>query len=183
MAVLRARPDIVIHQLTDLPPGLDPTRMAEGAMRNARIRSEGTANLVAAARAAGSRRIVAQSIAWAYAPGATPFHEYDPLDLGAAGIRAISVSGVVALEHLVLGAAPVEGVVLRYGQLYGPGTGVDGPVGMTSPLHVDAAAQAALLAMVNGQLGIFNIAEDGAQVDTTRARKQLGWDAAFRLPS
>jgi nucleoside-diphosphate-sugar epimerase len=75
MAVLRARPDIVIHQLTDLPPGLDPTRMAEGAMRNARIRSEGTANLVAAARAAGSRRIVAQSIAWAYAPGATPFHE------------------------------------------------------------------------------------------------------------
>lgn len=180
-AVVRVRPDIVIHQLTDLPRGLDPARVAEGVARNARIRSEGTAHLVAAARAAGARRIVAQSIAWAYAPGPTPFREHDPLDLNAGGARAISVGGVAALERQVLGATPLEGVVLRYGQLYGPGTGADQPTGLVSPLHVDAAAHAALLAIGNGRPGIFNIADDGTQVDITRAREQLGWDPSFRV--
>ena len=68
-------------QLTDLPRGLDPRRMAEGIARNARIRSEGTRNLVAAALAAGTRRLIAQSIAWAYAPGSKPHAEEDPLDM------------------------------------------------------------------------------------------------------
>lgn len=180
---VRIGPDIVIHQLTDLPAGLDPARMAQGVTRNARIRSEGTANLVAAARAAGARRLVAQSIAWAYAPGPTPRHEEDPLDLAAGGLRAISVGGVAALERAVLGASPLEGVVLRYGQLYGPGTGVDQPVGVGSPVHVDAAAHAALLAIDRGQPGIFNVAEDGAQVDSGKAREQLGWDAGYRMKS
>src|SRR5262249_33130944 len=62
-AVLEAHPDIVGHQLTDLPPGLDPSQMTEGTQRNARMRSQGTQNLVAAALGAGVRRIVAQSIA------------------------------------------------------------------------------------------------------------------------
>ena len=70
-AVSAARPDIVIHQLTDLPPGLDPGQMAEGTRRNARMRSEGTRSLVSAALASGARRLIAQSIAWMYAGIAT----------------------------------------------------------------------------------------------------------------
>src|SRR5436309_4011950 len=71
-AVSAARPDVVMHQLTDLPPGLDPSRMAEAGPRNARMRSEGTENLVRAALASGVPRLIAQSIAWMYAPGSQP---------------------------------------------------------------------------------------------------------------
>ena len=71
--VRKAEPDIVIHQLTDLPPALDPAKMAEALVRNARIREIGTRNLVAAAAAAGAKRMVAQSIAFAYAPGPVPY--------------------------------------------------------------------------------------------------------------
>jgi nucleoside-diphosphate-sugar epimerase len=71
-AVLEAEPEIVIHQLTDLSVLLDPAKRSAALARNARIRDEGTRNLVAAARKAGARRLVAQSIAWAYAPGARP---------------------------------------------------------------------------------------------------------------
>ena len=76
-AVLEAHPDIVVHQLTDLPPGLDPSQMTEGTQRNARMRSQGTQSLVAAALGAGVRRLVAQSIAWMYAPGKEPHSEDD----------------------------------------------------------------------------------------------------------
>ena len=65
-AVLAAHPDIIVHQLTDPPPGLDPRQMTEGTQRNARMRSQGTQNLVDAALGAGVRRLVAQSIAWMY---------------------------------------------------------------------------------------------------------------------
>ena len=78
-----AHPDIVIQQLTDLPPGLDPSQMAEGTRRNARMRSEGTRNLVAAALEAGVPRLIAQSIAWMYAPGREPHAEDDALDIAA----------------------------------------------------------------------------------------------------
>src|SRR5215475_14784567 len=71
-AILHAQPDIVIHQLTDLPPGLNPSQMTEGTQRNARMRSQGTQNLVAAALGAGVHRLIAQSIAWMYAPGKEP---------------------------------------------------------------------------------------------------------------
>ena len=84
-AVASARPDVVIHQLTDLPKDLNPLEMGAAIVRTARIRSEGTRNLVRAAIAAGARRLVAQSIAWAYAPGAEPHAETDPLDTGAEG--------------------------------------------------------------------------------------------------
>ncbi|UVK50818.1 NAD(P)-dependent oxidoreductase [Mesorhizobium sp. AR02] len=179
--MLAAKPDIVVHQLTDLPPGLDPSRMGEAIVRNARIRDEGTRNLVAAAVASGVRRMVAQSIAWAYAPGPEPHAEADPLDGGASGNRGISVGGVIALEKAVLNA-PFEGVVLRYGQLYGPGTGTDAAAG-ASPVHVDAAAYAALLALDKGAPGIFNVAEPNQAVSTQRAVEELGWRADFRLPA
>jgi nucleoside-diphosphate-sugar epimerase len=178
--VATARPDIVIHQLTDLPKDLDPRVMGEAIGRNARVRDEGTRNLVRAARAAGARRLVAQSIAWAYAPGPEPHREDDPLDEGAAGGRGITVRGVIALENAALKSPPLEGVVLRYGQLYGPGTHSGKPSNQ-APFHVDAAAYAALLAIDRGPPGIFNIAAPNAYVTTDRAEALLGWSADFRL--
>ncbi len=179
-AVAAARPDVVVHQLTDLPPGLDPAAMAAAVARNARIRIEGTRNLVRAARDAGARRLVAQSIAWAYAPGPEPHGEDDPLDRGATGPRAVTVGGILALEAQVLGAGPVAGVVLRYGLLYGPGTGADQPKGPV-PLHVDAAADAARRAVERDVGGVFNIADAGGAAAIDRARWTLGWSPEFRL--
>lgn len=180
-AVVSIRPEIVIHQLTDLPPGLDPSGMAQAIAGNARIRDEGTRNLVRAAVAAGSRRLIGQSIAWAYAPGQLPYREDAPLDRHAEGNRAITVNGVIALERQILGSPSLEGIVLRYGRLYGPGTGIDSPPA-SMPLHVDAAAYAALLAVETRSLGIFNIAEPNDEVATEKATAQLGWDASFRRP-
>ena len=141
-AVASARPNVVIHQLTDLPKDLNPREMGAAIIRTARIRGEGTRNLVSAAIAAGARRLVAQSIAWAYAPGGEPHAETDPLDAGAEGDGGINVQGLIAPEDLTLKSPPLEGVVLRYGQLYGPGTASDRPSNYT-PIHVDAAAYAA----------------------------------------
>jgi len=180
--VAGAKPDVVIHQLTDLPRGLNPAQMNDAIIRNARIRDEGTGNLISAAIDAGARKFVAQSIAWAYAPGPLPHPESDPLDATAEGNRAISVGGVMALENWVLCSQGITGIVLRYGQLYGPGTGADAPSGATA-LHVDAAAYAAFLAVSHETLGAFNIVELNEQVATDKARTELGWKADFRLSS
>jgi nucleoside-diphosphate-sugar epimerase len=177
--VSAARPDIVVHQLTDLPPGLDPSLMADGTRRNARMRREGTRNLVAAALAAGVHRLVAQSIAWMYAPGPQPHGEDDPLDVHAAGTRAITADGVATLERLTVASPPIDGVVLRYGHLYGPGTGAD--AGEIPSLHVDAAAAAALLAIEKARRGIYNIAEPNGYLSTDKAQRELGFDPSFRL--
>lgn len=180
-AVLASRPDVIIHQLTDLPKDLDPGQMQEAIVRNARIREEGTRNLVKAALAANVRRLVAQSISWAYAPGHEPHVEADPLETGAQGDRGITMRGVLSLEKEVLNSPPLEGVVLRYGRLYGPGTNSATP-SKTSPVHVDSAAYAALLAIDHGEPGAFNIAEPNPHVLTDKARVELGWSADFRLP-
>ena len=111
-AVALAAPDVVMHQLTDLKGG---NRQA-----NSEMRITGTRNLVDAALAAGVRRVVAQSIAWAYEAGEVPAAEDVPLDLGSEGSRLRSVQGVASLEAAVREAP--EWVVLRYGLLYGPGT-------------------------------------------------------------
>ena len=179
-AAVAAYPDIVMHQLTDLPPGLDPSQMVEGTRRNARMRSEGTNNLIAAAQEAGASRFIAQSIAWMYAPGPEPHVEDDILDIHAQGRRAITVAGVAALERLVLALLPVEGIVLRYGHLYGPGTGADAR-GEPPSLHVDAAAAAALVAIGKGRRGVYNIAEPNSYISTEKARSELGFEAAYRL--
>jgi nucleoside-diphosphate-sugar epimerase len=182
-AVKRARPDLVMHQLTDLPFGLDPARMAaQGTLRNARMRSEGTQNLVAAMLGAGVHRVIAQSIAWVYAPGPGPRSEDDPLDLHQSeGARAVTVRGVATLERLVLSSPPIAGVVLRYGHLYGPDTGFEA-AGEAPVVHVDAAASAALLAIERGRSGIYNIAEDIDYLRTEKAQRELGWVPEFRLP-
>jgi nucleoside-diphosphate-sugar epimerase len=178
--VASARPDIVIHQLTDLPKDLNPREMGAAIVRTARIRSEGTRNLVNAAIAAGARRLVAQSIAWDYAPGNEPHAETDPLDAGADGDRGIDVQGLIALENLTLKSPPLEGIVLRYGHLYGPGTASDRPSDSAS-VHVDAAAYAALLAVDHGDPGIYNIAQPNSNVTIEKARAELGWNPDFRL--
>ncbi|WP_024673909.1 NAD-dependent epimerase/dehydratase family protein [Pseudomonas syringae] len=172
--LVRIQPWAVIHQLTDLPRGLSPELMAKAVENNARIRTEGTRNLVAAARAAGATRLIAQSIAWAYRSGDTPYLETCPLDVEAQGSRGISVGGVAALEKQVLSEPTLNGTVLRYGQLYGPETGTDEPTG-TSPVHVEAAARAALLALQTEQSGIFNITQDSPTVSNEKAKRILGW--------
>jgi len=179
-ALVSIAPAGVIHQLTDLPRGLPPSRMSEAVVRNARIRNEGTRNLVDAALAAGAKKIVAQSIAWAYAEGPTPHTEDHPLDIDAEGARHISVGGVAALERYVLQTPGLTGTVLRYGQLYGPGTGTDAAAG-ASPLHVEAAAWAALLAYQRSQGGIFNVAEDNPAVDSAKIQRLLDWNPAMRI--
>jgi len=179
-AMVGIKPAIVIHQLTDLPPDLDPRKMADAAYRNARVRTEGTRNLVAAAQAAGSRLLVAQSIAWVYAPGPLPHVEEHPLDLQAEGSRRVSVEGVAALERSVLGAKGITGTVLRYGQFYGPGTSNAEPKG-ACPVHVEAAARATVLALRNARSGIFNIAEDNPEVSSEKAKRELGWHPSMRL--
>lgn len=153
-AVVDAQPEVVVHQLTDLPPGLDPARMAEARERNARIRDVGTRNLVAAAAAAGARRMVAQSIAFALSESLEKF------------------------ERQVLDG-PFTGIVLRYGHFYGPGTGFERRA-EKGAVHVDAAADAARRAATRGSAGIYNVAEDGGPGSSERAAAELGWRADFR---
>ena len=171
-AVARARPEVVVHQLTDLPKAFSPSGMAAARAGNARIREIGTENLVAAATLAGARRLVAQSIAFAYAEGAQPYAEEADLDIA-------TWPAVARLEALVLGG-PLEGIVLRYGRLYGPRTWFDAPSGK-APLHVDAAADAARRAIALGSRGIYNVAEDDGTVASAKARADLGWDPGFRV--
>jgi nucleoside-diphosphate-sugar epimerase len=178
-AVTTARPDIVIHQLTDLPsaPGTPGYPAAQEA--NRRLRIEGTRNLVRAAKMAGVRRLIAQSIAFVYAPGQGTHSEHDPLDVAVEGVRQLTVQGIVALEREVLKTPGIDGVVLRYGYLYGPGTWYDVPPKPPS-VHVDAAAHAALLAMNEGA-GVYNIVEDDGAASSAKARRELGFDPAFRV--
>jgi nucleoside-diphosphate-sugar epimerase len=173
-----ARPDVAVHQLTDLPPGVAPDRMAEGTRRNARMRREGTQNLVTALRAAGVPRLISQSIAWLYAPGPEPHSEGDPLDLHAADPRAITVGGVETLERLTLMTPGIEGVVLRNGHLYGPNTGSIAPE--PPSVHVDAVAHATVLAIERGH-GIYNVADPSGYLSTEKAQRELGFDAEFRV--
>lgn len=176
-AMSSAHPDVVIHQLTDLPSSLEPTGRPANFEGNARLRIEGTQNLMAAAQVAGARRVVAQSIAFAYADAPGMRDETDPLDANPA--RAATVNAVASLEQQVMGVPGIEAVVLRYGRLYGPGTWYKTATG-AGPLHVDAAAHAALLAVTRGR-GIYNVAEDDGAVSSEKAKRELGFNASFRL--
>jgi nucleoside-diphosphate-sugar epimerase len=177
-AIKGACPDVVIHQLTDLSGGFEPDRITESRAKTSRLRMEGTQNLVAAARATGVRRLIAQSIAWIYAPGPLPHREGDPLDRAEDTPQAVTARGVIVLEEAVLDAAPVEGVVLRYGRFYGGGADA-APAGMPG-VHVDAAAHAAVLAIERGAPGVYNVAEPSPALAIDKARRELGWDPSFR---
>jgi nucleoside-diphosphate-sugar epimerase len=178
-AVVNADPEVVIHQLTDLPHVLeDEARLAAAYPRNARIRVEGTRNLIAAAQAASAWRFIVQSVAFGYTPGGEPHNEADPLNV-ADGPRVVTVRAAAEMERQVL-VSGMAAIVLRYGFFYGPGTWYANPVRKPS-LHIDAAAQATLRAVTHGRSGIYNIAEDDGTVSIAKARAGLGFDPAFRL--
>lgn len=158
------KPDVVIHQLTSLSQG--------SSAENARIRIEGTRNLVDAAKQAKVQKIIAQSISWAYEPGTTPATEETALDMDAPMPRHTTIHGVLALEEAVK-EMPAY-VILRYGTLYGPATWyakngdiaekisnkeVKATDGVSSFVHVEDAANAALLAL-NWPTGTYNIVDD-----------------------
>jgi nucleoside-diphosphate-sugar epimerase len=177
-AVAAASPEVVIHQLTSLPPRLDWGDLHVFDANN-RVRTEGTRILVDAALAAGARRIVAQSIAFAYAPAGDLVKDEDAaLFTGAPPPLGGVVDALVEHEGRVTATAGIEGVVLRYGLLYGPGTWhdrrgstsadivagrvpvVEGGTGMYSWLHADDAASAAVAALDQGAPGIYNVVDD-----------------------
>src|SRR5918992_191798 len=122
-AVTEAAPEVVVHQLTALPHRFDPRDKEIYAPTN-RLRSEATRTLLDAARAAGARRLICQSIAFAYAPGrqAEVKDEDAPLALGAPPPFGDGVRAIDEMERAVVGAEGLEGLVLRYGWFYGPGT-------------------------------------------------------------
>jgi nucleoside-diphosphate-sugar epimerase len=175
-AMAAAKPEAIIHQLTSLPPRLDwsdPDVFDE----NNRVRTEGTRALLDAALAVGARRIVAQSIAFVYAPAGDFIKDEDaPLITEAPPPIGGSVAAVAEHERLVTGAP--DGLVLRYGLLYGPGTyydrrgstaadivagrvpPIEGATGMYSFLHVEDAASAAVAALERGAPGIYNVVDD-----------------------
>lgn len=171
-------PEIVIHQLTDLPHALEASKMTEALVRNARLRDEGTRNLVEAAALAGAKRLIAQSISFIYADGPLPYREEAPFLPETHPVYGETVQGVASLERQVLNAA-LDGIVLRYGLFYGPGTGFDAPIAPGS-VHVSAAAKAAQLATTRAVPGIYNVAENDGVVSTGKATGILGWDADWR---
>jgi nucleoside-diphosphate-sugar epimerase len=178
VAVVEAAPDAVIHQLTSLPTRIDwgDPHVFDA---NNRVRTEGTRLLVDGALAAGARRLVAQSIAFVYAPAGDFVKDEDaPLFADAPPPLGDTVAAVVEHEQRVTGTAGLEGLVLRYGMLYGPGTYhdrrgstaadiiagrvplVEGATGMYSWLHVEDSASAAVVALERGAPGIYNVVDD-----------------------
>jgi nucleoside-diphosphate-sugar epimerase len=172
-AVADARPEQIVHLLTDLPAEINIRRFEQETASTGRLRRVGTANLIAAAHAAGVERIVAESIAFVYAPVGDMVKDEDaPL---ASATLPSAAEPVADLERQVLGAG---GIVLRYGWLYGPGTAFtsDGswaallrrrrlPIvgagsGVFSFVHVEDAASATVAALEHRGPAIYNIVDD-----------------------
>jgi nucleoside-diphosphate-sugar epimerase len=203
-AVRAAAPEVVVHELTDLPAAMDMRRVSEQMAGNDRVRTEGTANLVSAALAAGARRIVAQSIAFAYAPVGGPIKsEEDPLFTDAPEPWSRSVRAVSELERMVTATEGIDGVALRYGFFYGPGSSYasDGSLagevrrrrlpivgagrGIFSFIHVDDAAAATLAAIERGSPTVYNIVDDDPAPQREWVRRYaevLGAKKPFRVP-
>jgi 2-alkyl-3-oxoalkanoate reductase len=174
-----AQPDVIVNQLTELPSRIDPQRAPEQFAANDRLRIEGTRNLIVAAGTYGSKRIVTQSIAFAYAPEGEWVKDEDaPLALDAPPPWGATVAALADMERQVMEARGMDGVVLRYGTLYGSGTWYDpdgghlaeavrgGKVpligdgeGRGSFVHVEDAARAAVAAL-DAPPGIYNIVDD-----------------------
>ena len=178
-AVTAARPDAVVHQLTDLAGITNLRRFDQGFAATNRLRTEGTDHLLEAA-AAGASRFVAQSFAgWPFAWVGGPVKtEDDPLDPDPPAELRRTLDAIRHLESAVLGAEGLEGVVLRYGGFYGPGTSagdsgfmaddlrrrrfpmVGAGTGVWSFVHIDDAATATVAAVERGAPGIYQIVDD-----------------------
>ncbi len=176
--VSRAQPEVVIEQLTALPKTYTRESMNAAASLNNRIRLEGGANVLAAALAAGVRRYLRQSVAFYAIPSPGLADEETPLAFDASPAVAAGAREVTELEHRLVGNTNIEGIVLRYGFFYGPGTWFhsDGDVaqqvrqrqfpivgngeGVWSWLHIKDAAIATVAAAEQGNPGIYLIADD-----------------------
>jgi nucleoside-diphosphate-sugar epimerase len=179
-AVADASPEIVVHELTALSSFADFRRFEREFQQTNRLRTEGTRNLIAAAQAAGVRRLVAQSFAgWPYARVGGPVKtEEDPLDPDPPPQLRPTLDAIRYVEREAPAAAGLEGVVLRYGGFYGPGTSlgaggkyvevvrrrrfpiIGGGTGVWSFIHIDDAAAATLAAIERGAPGLYNITDD-----------------------
>jgi len=178
-AVRRAGPEVVVHQLTAIRH-IDTRHFERSFAATDRLRVEGTDNLLVAARAVGVRRFVAQSNgAFTYARTGGPVkNEQDPLDHSPVRQMGPMIAAIEHLEKAVLGAAWTEGIVLRFGAFYGPGTSMapgseqfetiregkfpvlgDGG-GVWSFVHIADAAEATVAAVQNGRRGVYNIVDD-----------------------
>jgi 2-alkyl-3-oxoalkanoate reductase len=173
-----AAPEVVVHELTSLPERFEPRRKDLYDATN-RVRTDGTGNLIEGARAAGARRFICQSIAFSYAPQPGRLHEEDdPLFTEAPSPFGEATGAVAHMERAVLDATGMDGLILRYGWFYGPGTyyADDGamaqdvrrrrfPVvgkgtGIFSFIHVDDAAAATVAAVGRGAPGVYNVVDD-----------------------
>ena len=177
-AINGAQPEVVIEQLTSLPKTYTGESMSAASALNTRIRLEGGANVLAAAQAAGARRYLRQSIAFWAIPGIGLANEETPLSLNASPAVAADAHTVTELEQRLLETPNLEGIVLRYGFLYGPGTwfAPDGDVatqvrqqqfpivgsgeGVWSWVHIEDAAEATVAAVERGNPGIYLITDD-----------------------
>jgi nucleoside-diphosphate-sugar epimerase len=179
-AVRRAEPEVIVHEATALSELASPRRWARDFALTNRLRTDGTDHLLAAARATGVRRLVAQSFAgWPYARVGGPIkREEDPLDPDPVPALRETLAALRHVEAAMAAADDLEGLTLRYGAFYGPGTSL-GPggahveqirrrrlpiilpgTGIWSFVHVDDAAAATLLAIERGARGIYNIVDD-----------------------
>ncbi|MEH1813973.1 MAG: NAD(P)-dependent oxidoreductase [Nostoc sp.] len=177
-AIIGAQPEVVIEQLTALPKTYTGESMSAAAPLNQHIRREGGANVLAAAQAAGVRRYLRQSIAFWGIPGAGLADEETPLAFDASPAVAADANLVTEIERDLLGNPNLEGIALRYGFLYGPGTwfAPDGDVaqqvrqqqfpivgngeGVWSWVHIEDAAIATVAAAERGNPGIYLITDD-----------------------
>jgi nucleoside-diphosphate-sugar epimerase len=175
----RARPEVIVHQLTALS-GVERYTERDAAPTN-RLRTDGTDHLLSAGQAVGVRRFVAQGVAGfgAYARSGGPVKsEEDPLDPAPVREMRETLAAIRHLEKAVLGAEWTEGIVLRYGVFYGPGTSlargaeqfelvrkrkfplVGDAGGVWSFIHVADAAEATVAAVEHGSRGVYNVVDD-----------------------
>lgn len=192
-AIKRVRPHAVIEELTSLPKDYTPEAMRAAAERDHKLRLEGGQNVYSAARAAGAKRYLVQSTGFFYGPGPGLASEADLLAVNATPGIAGNVRTYQQIEARVLGSRDMEGVALRYGFFYGPGTYHDPetgsvtqqvreqkyPVigsgaGVYSFIHVEDAA-AATVAALESEPGVYNIVDD----DPTEMRVWLPAFARF----
>src|ERR1700754_507303 len=179
-AVTEAKPQVVVHELTAISGPLNLRKFDAYFAATNRLRTEGTDHLLTAAHAAGVRRFIAQSYTgWPNERTGGPVkNEQDPIDPHPTPASQQTIAALRYLETAVTSASPIQGIVLRYGGFYGPGTDLGpggqmletvrkrqlpvlgGGTGIFSFLHIEDAAQATVLAIEDGAPGIYNIVDD-----------------------
>jgi nucleoside-diphosphate-sugar epimerase len=179
-AVAAAEPDVIVHQLTAIPDNVDPRKVDKVFEPTNRLRTEGLNHLVEAARAPGVRRVVAQSFQmWTAArSGSRIQSEDDPVESDPPASVRETLATIVYVERSLAAATDLEGLSLRYGIFYGPGTGIGegGSIielirkrrfplvgrsnGVWSFIHVDDVASATAAAIERGAAGVYNVTDD-----------------------